>query len=90
MHRGHGRVARRLVGLELDGDEVPEPGSALTVEQREAGHITSSTRSPALGKPIALAYLQRDYAEPGTAVFSGLARAVVVPLPFRYQAASQA
>ena len=29
LHRGHGRVARKLVGLTLDGDQVPEAGAAI-------------------------------------------------------------
>ena len=69
LHRGHGRVARRLVGLMLDpGAAVPAPGSAIRAGDREIGTITSAALSPALGRPIALGYVHRDFVEPGTAV----------------------
>ena len=82
LHRGHGRVARKLVGLTLDGDRVPSTGAAVRAGDREAGQVTSSTLSPALEKPIALAYLHRDFIEPGTLVSVDGARAAVAGLPF--------
>jgi tRNA-modifying protein YgfZ len=82
LHRGHGRVARKLVGLTLDGDRVPSAGAAVRAGDREAGQVTSSTLSPALEKPIALAYLHRDLIEPGTLVSVDGARAAVTGLPF--------
>ena len=54
LHRGHGRVARKLVGLTVDGDRVPEAGSTIRSGDREIGHVTSSAASPALKRPIAL------------------------------------
>ena len=44
--------------------------------------MTSSTLSPALGKPIALGYVQRDFIAPDTVVSVGDVRAVVTALPF--------
>jgi folate-binding protein YgfZ len=82
LHRGHGRVARRLVGLTLDGTAPPPSGSPVKVDDREIGSVTSSASSPALGKPIALAYLHRDYVAPGTVVSVVGASAVVTPTPF--------
>ena len=35
---------------------------------RQIGVVTSATRSPALGRPIAIGYVHRDFAEPSTAV----------------------
>jgi folate-binding protein YgfZ len=82
LHRGHGRVARKLVGLALDGSAVPPPGAPAIADGREVGRVTSSVMSVALQRPIALAYLHRDFLEPGTPVtVDGLA-AVVTPLPF--------
>src|SRR5579872_463921 len=66
LHRGHGRVARKLVGLTIDGDAVPAPGAVVKSAERDAGRVTSSTLSPSLGQPIALAYVQRDVLEAGT------------------------
>ncbi len=66
MHRGHGRVARRLVGLELPHAPVPARGDAIFAGDRQVGEITSATESPKHGSPIALGYVQRDHASPGT------------------------
>jgi folate-binding protein YgfZ len=85
LHRGHGRVARKLTGLALDGSVVPPPGATVRVDDREAGHVTSAAVSPALEKPIALAYLHRDFLDAGTEVSVDGARAVVTPLPFTGQ-----
>jgi tRNA-modifying protein YgfZ len=83
LHRGHGRVARRLVGLTLNGgSQVPQPGAPIRVDEREIGRVTSSTLSPALEKPIALGYVHRDFVAPGTRVSVGGASAEVVALPF--------
>jgi tRNA-modifying protein YgfZ len=86
VHRGHGRIARRLVGLTIDGTEVPGAGDGLRSGDREAGKITSAAWSPLVGAPIALAMVQRDFFEPGTGltVLHGdhALTAKVVELPF--------
>src|SRR4051794_115247 len=71
LHRGHGRVARKLVGLTLEGEAVPSPGAAIHSGEREIGRVTSAAMSPALKRPIALGYVQRDFIEPGTKVTIG-------------------
>jgi folate-binding protein YgfZ len=65
LHRGHGRVARRLVGLRIDGP-VARTGSKVRVAEREVGFITSCAESP--NGTIALGYVHRDFVESGTAV----------------------
>ena len=65
LHRGHGRVARKLVKLALDGDAAR--GDRLFAGEREVGFLTSFARSPALG-PVALGYAHRDFVAPGTAL----------------------
>jgi folate-binding protein YgfZ len=82
LHRGHGRVARKLVGLAIDSGSPPAPGALVHSGAREVGHVTSAALSPALHRPIALAYLQRDFVEPGTAVTVAGVPAVVSQLPF--------
>ena len=87
LHRGQGRVARRLVGLTLDPTaSVPGVGSTIHANDREIGVVTSAAMSPALGHPIALGYVHRDFVEPGIAVtvVSGdqALPAVVTQLPF--------
>jgi tRNA-modifying protein YgfZ len=64
LHRGQGRVARRLVGLRLDG-AVPDRTAKIFSDDREIGLITSAARSPRLG-PIALGYVHRDFVSVGT------------------------
>jgi folate-binding protein YgfZ len=96
-HRGGGRVAKKLAGLVFDivlpmpaAFETPcalaeaPAGIPVTAGAREIGHVTSHTISPALRRPIALAYLHRDFLEPGTAVTVGDDRspATVAALPF--------
>ena len=82
LHRGHGRVARKLVGLLIDGRQVPAPGAVIRSGDREVGRVTSSTRSPALKRPIALGYVHRDFVESGTKVTVGDTSAEVTTLPF--------
>jgi aminomethyltransferase len=82
MHRGHGRVARKLTGLVLDGESVPAPGVRVISDAREIGEVTSSAMSPGLRRPIALAYLHRDFLAPGTLVSVGGDSATVAELPF--------
>ena len=84
LHRGHGRVARRLVGLTLEPqDEVPPPGTTLHADDKVVGEVTSSTWSPALGRPIALGYVKRDLAQADVVVRTSAAvEARVVALPF--------
>jgi folate-binding protein YgfZ len=82
LHRGHGRVAKKLVGLTIDHASVPSPGAVVKRVEQEIGRVTSAVRSEALDRPIALAYLQRDFLEPGTAVSVDGANAVVTALPF--------
>lgn len=82
MHRGHGRVAKKLVGLTLDGNQPPAAGTVINAEDKEIGTVTSSTFSPGVGKPIALGYVKRDFIAPDTVVSVGGVRAVVTALPF--------
>jgi folate-binding protein YgfZ len=84
LHRGHGRVARRLVGLTFDAGEPPPPrGARLLVEGRDVGEVTSSAASPVLGRPIALGYVKRDFTAPGTVVAASTgAGGEIVSLPF--------
>ena len=80
--RGHGRVAKRLVGLVLDaGAAVPAAGARIASGEREIGRVTSAVRSPALDRAIALGYVHRDFVEPGTPVTIDGSGSVVAALP---------
>jgi folate-binding protein YgfZ len=86
MHRGQGRVAKRLVGLRFEKGELPKPGDVALAGEREIGRLTSVVWSPALEAGIGLAYVHRDFLEPGTHVTVRTAAAplaaTVSPLPF--------
>jgi folate-binding protein YgfZ len=83
IDRGHGRVARRLVGLVFDpGATVPTPGTHVSSGDRDIGRVTSAAWSPTLGHPIALGYVHRDFVAPGTPVNVGAGVGRVAELPF--------
>jgi folate-binding protein YgfZ len=85
LHRGHGRVARRLVGFRVRDGGPPAHGSRVYAGGRDVGFVTSAASSPRLG-PIALGYVHRDFVTPGTAVevegTGGRTAATVSALPF--------
>jgi folate-binding protein YgfZ len=66
--RDRGHVNRHLRGLLLDGVEVPEAGAEVWADAASIGRVTSAVRSPALARAIALAFVRRSHAEPGTRV----------------------
>jgi folate-binding protein YgfZ len=83
LHRGHGRVARKLVGFLLDSSAaVPARGEKVASGEREIGAITSAVRSRALERPIALGYVHRDFVQPGTSVSVNGSPAAISGLPF--------
>ena len=66
--RDRGRVNRHLRGLVIDGDAAPQRGDEVVAGDTVIGAVTSATRSLGLERPIALAMIRREHAEPGTAV----------------------
>jgi folate-binding protein YgfZ len=77
--RGH--VNRKLAGVRFDGKVVPDVGAPLTVDGQPVGHVTSASISPALGSPLALAYVRREHTEPGSRLDSAVGPGEVVTLP---------
>jgi len=86
LHRGQGRVAKKLAGLLVKDEIVPARGDMLLVDAREIGRITSAVYSPSLLCPIALGYVERELSEPGTELTvahgEGRLPASVAVLPF--------
>lgn len=83
LHRGHGRVARRLVGMAFEqGSPVPSAGDRIATSDRDIGIVTSAVQSLALARPIALGYVHRDFVQPGTAVGVDSRPGIVEALPF--------
>jgi aminomethyltransferase len=62
---------RKLVGLELEGNEAAGHGDEVYVDRRRVGVVTSGTRSPTLKRSIALCRMAVQYAEIGTEVEVG-------------------
>jgi folate-binding protein YgfZ len=65
LHRGHGRVVRKLVRLRLAA--VPSRNAKVFAGDREIGWVTSAATSPRMG-PIALGYVHRDFVAAGVEV----------------------
>ncbi len=94
LHRGGGRVARKLVGLTLGAAadaarpdvQVPARGAQINHDGRPVGKVTSAVVSPMLDRVVALGYVPRALAEAGARVDVELggnpAGAVVTGLPF--------
>ncbi len=56
-------VARRLVGMKLEGRAFPRPGYSIVSNGEAVGQITSGTMSPSLGVGIALGYVPSEMAK---------------------------
>ena len=78
-----GKPRRFLVGLRLEADTVPPSETPLRDGEKQIGWITSSVRSPALGRVVSLASVRRGYEQPGLSLSLECGgRAEVVELPF--------
>ena len=77
---------RKLVAITSDEKTFPRHGYNLSVNNNKIGTVTSGTVSPMIDKPIAMGYVETQYAEIGTEI-NLLIRgkevpAKVVKLPF--------
>ncbi|MGN6358516.1 MAG: glycine cleavage system aminomethyltransferase GcvT [Novosphingobium sp.] len=74
------------VGLALEGRMAAREGAGVFFGERQVGQVTSGGFSPSLQAPIAMAYVEAEFAAPGTAVeLDNRGRrlsARVVPMPF--------
>jgi aminomethyltransferase len=80
---------RKLVGLELAGNEKAAHGDPIFIGRAQIGIVTSATRSPLLKKCLALARVESVHADIGTVVEIGKLdghqkrlQATVVRFPF--------
>ena len=78
--------ARRRVGLSIDGRQPVREGAHIVENGITVGEVTSGGFGPALGRPIAMAYVPAALAADGTRlqidVRGRLLDATVVPMPF--------
>lgn len=79
----YGSPSQRVRGLVLDGEDVPQAGDEVRLDGAVVGRVTSSCRSLALGRPVALGMFKRTAYAPGTRVTMGGQTAVVVEQPVR-------
>lgn len=83
-----GQVARQIVGLRLDDDNLPIAGAPLLDEKSNAvGVVTSSTVSPLLSnRALCIGFVKKSFTTPGTVVRvpaeGELRTATVSELPF--------
>ena len=79
-------VERKLVGLEMIDPGIAREHYPVFKDGAPVGAVTSGTKSPTLGKAIAMAYVRAEHAALGQGVEVEIrgrrARARVVPLPF--------
>jgi folate-binding protein YgfZ len=84
--RDRGHVNRMLRGLVLEGNPVPAVGAEVVADDATIGKVTSAAWSFGLSRPIALAFVRRQHAEPGTRVSvrssGNVTAASVSALPF--------
>lgn len=81
--RSRGNVHRKFAGFEVH-DNLPAPGSRIQAGGKDVGEVTSSASLPTHPGEyrVALGYLRREMAGPGTKVEIGGTVATVVNLPF--------
>src|SRR4029077_13593915 len=70
LHRGGGRVVRRLVAWAADAESpadavVPGPGTLVSVDGKDVGRVTSAAWSPSLRRQVGRGHAPRDPTEPG-------------------------
>lgn len=74
------------VGLALAGKRIAREGAGIVASGRTIGQVTSGTFSPTLEKSIAMGYVPKGFAEPGTSVEIDIRGkfepATIVKLPF--------
>ena len=84
-------IMRNLIGLMMREPGIPRQGYRIFHEAEVVGSVTSGTKSPTLGKAIALGYVAGTCKEVrtklGIEIRSRVIGAEVVPLPFYRRAA---
>ncbi len=71
LRRNRQAQRNRLVGLRMRSEDVPRHGDRVYAGERPVGVVTSATRSPMLGHPIAMARVAVEHAEEGTVLAVG-------------------
>ncbi len=64
----YGSVSKKLVGLLIETNQVPETGDVITHAGKDVGRVTSACFSFTLNQPVALGYVKRGTYERGIRV----------------------
>jgi folate-binding protein YgfZ len=64
--RSRGQVNRRRISLRFSIAQPPAAGTALTVDGKEVGTVTSSSPLPSNQSSIGMGYARKESAQPGT------------------------
>ena len=83
--RSRGAVHRQFSGFEIEG-QAPPTGTKLQAGGKDVGELTS-VATLTDGRSIALGYVRREAAAPGTRLAAGAAQARVADLPFAIEPA---
>ena len=81
-----GEPERKRIGLKVTGRGIIREHQTVYAGGKEIGITTSGTHCPYLGYPVAMALVDKEFAEPGTCVEAEVrgrkVEAEVVALPF--------
>ena len=58
-------IDKKLICLKVDGREIPRPGYEVSSDNKIVGSVTSGTKSPSIGKGIAMAYVEKGLDKEG-------------------------
>ncbi|MFZ1291975.1 MAG: glycine cleavage system aminomethyltransferase GcvT [Melioribacteraceae bacterium] len=79
-------ITRKLVPVNFNNKVFPRKGYEIMKDGKIIGKITSGTVSPTLDKPIALAYIEKDFTEEGTILQANIrgkgVETIITKLPF--------
>jgi len=76
--RSRGQVNRQRVQLLFSGNAVPEPGTVLTLNDNEVGHVTRAARAWDPPRILAMGYLRREALTPGVVLQSSAGPATFI------------
>jgi folate-binding protein YgfZ len=84
--RSRGQVHRTLTGFQLSGEPLPARGTKVQRDGKDVGEITSAASIPIDGhvRNVALGYIRREAASPGTEIQVGGVIATVAQVPFKF------
>ena len=81
-----GDTGRCRVGIKVTGKGIARENNEILVDGNVVGVTTSGTHAPYLGYPIAMGYIQNEYAEVGTKIVINvrgrMVEAEIAPMPF--------